>query len=42
MYRSFDKVYDFAKRNSIDMRTAAMAVSLQRLEGAMRLRGQIW
>jgi glutamate dehydrogenase (NAD(P)+) len=42
MYRSFDKVFEFATRNNLDMRTAAMAVSLQRLEGAMRLRGQIW
>jgi len=42
MYRSFDKVLEFANRNNLDMRTAAMAVSLQRLEGAMRLRGQIW
>lgn len=42
MYRSFDKVYDFSKSNNVDMRTAAMAVSLHRLEGAMRLRGQIW
>lgn len=42
MYRSFDKVWDFAQKNSLDMRTAAMAVSLQRLESAMKLRGQIW
>jgi glutamate dehydrogenase (NAD(P)+) len=42
MYRSFDKVFEFSQRNNLDMRTAAMAVSLQRLEGAMRLRGQIW
>jgi glutamate dehydrogenase (NAD(P)+) len=42
MYRSFDKVWDFAQKNQLDMRTAAMAVSLQRLESAMKLRGQIW
>lgn len=42
MYRSFDTVFEFAQRNKLDMRTSAMAVSLQRLEGAMRLRGQIW
>lgn len=42
MYRSFDKVFDFANKNQLDMRTAAMAASLQRLEGAMRLRGQVW
>lgn len=41
MYRSFDRVFEFSKQNNIDMRTAAMAVSLHRLEGAMRLRGQI-
>ncbi len=42
MYRSFDKVWDFAQKNSFDMRTSAMAVSLMRLESAMKLRGQIW
>ncbi|MCB0349822.1 MAG: Glu/Leu/Phe/Val dehydrogenase [Bdellovibrionales bacterium] len=42
MYRSFDKVHEFSTQNSVDMRTAAMAVALHRLEGAMRLRGQIW
>jgi glutamate dehydrogenase (NAD(P)+) len=42
MYRSFAKVYDFAQSHNVDLRTAAMAVSLQRLEGAMRLRGQVW
>lgn len=42
MYRSFDKVLEFSSEQNLDMRTSAMAVSLQRLEGAMRLRGQIW
>jgi glutamate dehydrogenase (NAD(P)+) len=42
MYRSFDKVWDFSQKHSLDMRTAAMAVSLMRLESAMKLRGQIW
>jgi glutamate dehydrogenase (NAD(P)+) len=42
MYRAFDKVWDFSQRNNLDMRTSAMAVSLLRLESAMRLRGQIW
>lgn len=41
MYRSFDKVYEFSKSHKQDLRTSAMAVSLQRLEGAMRLRGQL-
>ncbi len=42
MYRSFEKVWTFSKKNHVDMRTSAMAVSLQRLEAAMKLRGQIW
>jgi glutamate dehydrogenase (NAD(P)+) len=42
MYRSFEKVYDFSRKNNHDMRTSAMAVSLLRLESAMKLRGQIW
>lgn len=42
MYRSFEKVWHFSDKNRIDMRTSAMAVSLQRLESAMKLRGQIW
>lgn len=42
MYRSFEKVYDFSRKNNHDMRTSAMAVSLLRLEAAMKLRGQIW
>lgn len=42
MYRSFEKVYDFSRKNNHDMRISAMAVSLLRLESAMKLRGQIW
>ncbi len=42
MYRSFDKVWEFSQKNNLDLRTAAMAVSLQRIEGAMKLRGLIW
>ncbi|MEK6555262.1 MAG: glutamate dehydrogenase, partial [Bdellovibrionota bacterium] len=42
MYRSFEKVWQFSVKNNVDMRTSAMAVSLQRLEAAMKLRGQIW
>lgn len=41
MYRSFDKVWEFSQKNHLDMRTAAMAVSLVRLESAMKLRGQL-
>lgn len=42
MYRSFDKVWEFASKNKQSMRVSAMAVSLQRLEKAMLLRGQAW
>jgi glutamate dehydrogenase (NAD(P)+) len=42
MYRSFDKVYDFSTKYNTNLRSSAMAVSLKRLEGAMKLRGQIW
>lgn len=41
MYRSFDKVWEYARQNNLDTRTAAMAVSLHRLESAMKLRGQL-
>ena len=41
MYRSYETVFDFASKNHLDLRTSAMAVSLKRLENAMRLRGQI-
>jgi glutamate dehydrogenase/leucine dehydrogenase len=42
MFKAFDKVYTFSKANNVNMRTAAMAVSLQRLERAMVLRGAAW
>lgn len=42
MYGSFDKVWRFSVENKQDMRTSAMAVSLLRLETAMKLRGQAW
>ncbi|WP_374027957.1 Glu/Leu/Phe/Val dehydrogenase [Bdellovibrio bacteriovorus] len=37
--KAFDKGYSLAKEKNIDMRSAAMAVSVQRLERAMLLRG---
>lgn len=39
--RCFDKVWECSKKHNIDMRTAAIATALKRLEKAMRLRGQI-
>lgn len=42
MYRSFEKVWSFAQKHNRDMRSAAMATSLLRLEKAMMLRGQAW
>lgn len=42
MFRSFDKVWAFAKDNNTDMRLAATGSSLKRLERAMLLRGQAW
>lgn len=42
MYRAFDKVWAFKVQHNTDMRTAAMATSLARLERAMMLRGQAW
>ena len=41
MYRSFDTVWEFSQKHHLDMRTSAMAVSLTRLEAAMKLRGQV-
>lgn len=41
IYRSFDKVFEFSIKNNLDLRTSAMAVALLRLEGAMKLRGQL-
>lgn len=37
--KAFDKAYGFSKEKEIDMRSAAMAVSVQRLEKSMLLRG---
>jgi len=37
--KAFDKGYTLAKEKNVDMRSAAMAVSIQRLEKAMLLRG---
>ncbi|MCB0413967.1 MAG: Glu/Leu/Phe/Val dehydrogenase [Bdellovibrionales bacterium] len=42
MTSSFDKVWDFARREQKDMRISAMSVSLMRLEKAMKLRGHAW
>lgn len=37
--KAFDNVYKFRAEKNVDMRSAAMAVSIQRLEKAMLLRG---
>ena len=37
--KAFDRGHGFAVEKNIDMRSAAMAVSIQRLEKAMLLRG---
>ncbi len=37
--KAFDKGYTFSQERNVDMRSAAMAVSIQRLEKAMLLRG---
>lgn len=42
MFRSFDKVWSFSQEKKINMRLAATASSLKRLERAMVLRGQAW
>lgn len=42
MYRSFDRVWELSEETKADMRLAAMATSLKRLEKAMKLRGQAW
>jgi glutamate dehydrogenase (NAD(P)+) len=42
MFKAFDKVYAFSKQHDVNMRTAAMSVSLMRLERAMVLRGAAW
>jgi glutamate dehydrogenase (NAD(P)+) len=42
IYKSFDKVWAMSDGSKVNMRTAAMATSLLRLERAMKLRGQAW
>jgi len=42
IYKSYDKVWHFAQEHKLNLRTAAMATSLLRLERAMKLRGQAW
>ena len=42
MFQAFDTVLSFSKKNNVDMRIAAMATALLRLEKAMLLRGQAW
>lgn len=42
MNRAFDKVWDESQSYKCTMRTAAMGVSLKRLEKAMKLRGLAW
>ena len=37
--KAFDKGYNMAKEKNVDMRMAAMAVSIDRLQKAMLLRG---
>ena len=41
MYRSFDTVWNFSNEKNKNMRISAMAVSLSRLETAMKLRGLV-
>ncbi len=42
MYKAFDKVYAFSQKSEVNMRTAAMGSSLERLQRAMMLRGSAW
>lgn len=42
MFKAFDKVWAFSQQQKVNLRTAAMATSLLRLERAMKLRGQAW
>lgn len=42
IYKAFDKVWQNSEAQKVNMRTAAMATSLLRLERAMKLRGQAW
>jgi glutamate dehydrogenase (NAD(P)+) len=39
MSRAFHEIFDIAKSEKVDMRTAAMMLALQRLTDAMRIRG---
>src|SRR5690606_36833845 len=42
MFRAFDTVHSFSEKHNVNMRTAAMATSLERLQRAMMLRGSAW
>lgn len=42
MHKAFDTVYSFAQKSNVNMRTAAMGTSLERLQRAMMLRGSAW
>ena len=39
MKESFDKVYDYSSRESMDMRTAAYCIAIERIEMAYVQRG---
>ncbi len=41
-FKAFDKVWLLSEKHAVNLRTSAMAASLQRLERAMKLRGQAW
>ncbi len=42
MHTCFDTVLTYSKEKNCDLRTAALSVSLLRLEKALKLRGQAW
>ncbi len=42
MTTCFDTVFDYSVKHECDLRTAALSVSLKRLEKALQLRGQTW
>jgi len=42
MHKAFDTVYRFSEKSHVNMRTAAMGTSLERLQRAMMLRGSAW
>lgn len=42
MHTCFDTVYKYSEEKNCDLRTAALSVSLLRLEQALTLRGQTW